>query len=308
MKKSKIITTTVSLYLLLSCNLGKNEEKKTLKEDIKINKEFITINSIQIGDNINQYKNFKLSDNQNSFFDIYINIENTTINELEGNLILFVSNSIIEKIEFISRGVFWGKTSVGHIAFEMLLNERKEWISDAMLNYNIDNWDKISTKKYQFEKQGYLHQYELEEVNMLGTQIGWYVSYVITSKDAEIKELQGRKSKLNFNSSKEKEDLNNDVTENNQNESEVDFIEESEEVEEKEYLTISVDNLRVRISPDLDSDKIENLAIGSIVEFLDKSNNQTTVTIKNNEITDYWYKVKTQSGNVGWIHGCCFDK
>ncbi|MGY0393316.1 SH3 domain-containing protein [Bizionia sp. KMM 8389] len=71
---------------------------------------------------------------------------------------------------------------------------------------------------------------------------------------------------------------------------------------------ITVDNLRVRTSPQLDSEKIENLAIGSKVEFLEKSNNQTTVTIKNNEITEYWYKVKTSSGNIGWIHGCCFEK
>ena len=73
-------------------------------------------------------------------------------------------------------------------------------------------------------------------------------------------------------------------------------------------LKTTVDNLRVRRSPELDSEKIENLAIGSKVEFLEKSNNQTTVTIKNKEITEYWYKVKTPSGKIGWIHGCCFDK
>ncbi|WP_298289044.1 SH3 domain-containing protein [uncultured Lutibacter sp.] len=76
----------------------------------------------------------------------------------------------------------------------------------------------------------------------------------------------------------------------------------------KTYYTINVDNLRVRTSPNLDSDKIENLSIGSEVEFIEKSSNQTTVTIKNNELTEYWYKVKTPSGNIGWIHGCCFDK
>ncbi|WMI70272.1 SH3 domain-containing protein [Mangrovimonas sp. YM274] len=72
--------------------------------------------------------------------------------------------------------------------------------------------------------------------------------------------------------------------------------------------SINVDNLRVRTSPELNSEKIENLAIGSQVEFIEKSNNQTTVEINNKEITEFWYKVKTPSGNIGWIHGCCFDK
>jgi hypothetical protein len=74
------------------------------------------------------------------------------------------------------------------------------------------------------------------------------------------------------------------------------------------YYTINVDNLRVRTSPLLNSEKIENLSTGSDVEFIEKSTNQTTVNIRNKEITEYWYKVKTPSGNIGWIHGCCFDK
>jgi hypothetical protein len=87
------------------------------------------------------------------------------------------------------------------------------------------------------------------------------------------------------------------------------IVEEKIIEEEKNILlTISVDNLRVRTSPNLDAEKIENLAIGSEVEFVEKSTNQSTVTIKNNEITEYWYKIKTPSGKIGWIHGCCFDK
>ena len=74
-------------------------------------------------------------------------------------------------------------------------------------------------------------------------------------------------------------------------------------------IMITVDNLRVRTSPDLDADKIENLSINSVVEFLDKkSETKTTVTIKGEEINEYWYKIKTPSGNIGWIHGCCFEK
>ncbi|MDD7915364.1 SH3 domain-containing protein [Polaribacter ponticola] len=74
-------------------------------------------------------------------------------------------------------------------------------------------------------------------------------------------------------------------------------------------LLITVDNLRVRTSPDLDAEKIENLALNTVVEFLDKkSENKTEVTIQGNKINEYWYQIKTSSGNIGWIHGCCFEE
>ena len=74
-------------------------------------------------------------------------------------------------------------------------------------------------------------------------------------------------------------------------------------------LLITVDNLRVRTSPNLDADKIENLPINTIVEFLNKkSDTKTAVTIKGEEINEYWYQIKTPSGNIGWIHGCCLEK
>lgn len=90
-------------------------------------------------------------------------------------------------------------------------------------------------------------------------------------------------------------------------------VEKKEEVlkEKREVIkvfNVSVDNLRVRTSPDLGAKKIENLALGTNVEFLnEKSDKKTKVTIKGQEINEYWYKVKTPSGNIGWIHGCCFE-
>jgi hypothetical protein len=308
----KEFDNAVSLAMLKTkCNSDsktKNEDKTVKKEEIsepKIDKEFITLNSIQIGDNITQHQDYKLDEEQDNFFDIYINKEKTTINELEGNLKLYVSNSIIEKIEFNSGDSFMGSTSVAGSVFDAMLKKRKNWVRDAMLNYNITQWDN-SRKISQYVKQDFLHQYDLERIEMLGTQLGWNMSYVITSKDAEKKELQGKKSNLNFGSSKK--EVKKNKNENKEIQKEVEFIEEPKKDEKQKFLTISVDNLRVRTSPELDSEKIENLAIGNKVEFLEKSNNQTTVTIKNNEITEYWYKVKTPSGNIGWIHGCCFDK
>lgn len=298
-----LIILTIGLTLLISCNSNNNGEKKSVEKETKktpsINKEFITLNSIQIGDKIREHQNFVLSDDQDNFFDIYVNKEKTTINKLEGNLKLFVSNSIIEKIEFISGDSFWGSTSVAGTVFDAMLEKRKSWVRDAMLNYSITEWDD-SRKISQYVKQDFLHQYDLEKIEALGVQMGWKMSYVITSKNAEIKELQGKKSNLNFGSTKEKKEVK-------KNQSDVEFIEKQKKDEKQKFLTISVDNLRVRTSPELDSEKIENLAIGSEVEFLEKSNDQTTVIINDNEITEYWYKVKTSSGKIGWIHGCCFD-
>jgi hypothetical protein len=77
---------------------------------------------------------------------------------------------------------------------------------------------------------------------------------------------------------------------------------------ENKRLKITVDNLRVRTSPYLDAEKIENLPLNSKVEFLnEKSDKKITVTIKGKEINEYWYQIKTPSGNIGWIHGCCFE-
>lgn len=178
-------TKMVTLYKL-------NEEKTIEKEQItapKIDKEYITLNSIKIGDNIAQYSNYKLDDKQDNFFDIYVNKEKTTINKLEGNLILFVSNSIIEKIQFDSGDSFMGSTNVAGTVFNAMLEERKSWVQDAMLNYNITQWDD-SKNISQYVKQDFIHQYGLERIEAFGIQIGWNMSYVITSKSAETKELQ----------------------------------------------------------------------------------------------------------------------
>ncbi|OMP29944.1 SH3 domain-containing protein [Mangrovimonas sp. DI 80] len=74
-------------------------------------------------------------------------------------------------------------------------------------------------------------------------------------------------------------------------------------------ITITVDNLRARVSPSLTAEKIENLEINTEVEYLGmRSNEETEVEIKGEKISAYWYKIKTPSGNIGWIHGCCFTQ
>ena len=83
----------------------------------------------------------------------------------------------------------------------------------------------------------------------------------------------------------------------------------NKEANKSKKLLIAVDNLRVRTSPDLDAEKLENLPLNTVVEYLDKkSENKTEVTIKGKKINEYWYQIKTPSGNIGWIHGCCFEE
>lgn len=73
------------------------------------------------------------------------------------------------------------------------------------------------------------------------------------------------------------------------------------------YVYISVDDLRVRDRPSLDAETIEKLKKWESVGFYNqKSSDKISVTIKGKEINDYWYKIKTPSGKIGWIHGCCF--
>lgn len=67
MKKSKLFfVSLLSLTIGLSCNSNKSEENKDVVKELpevpSIDKEFITLNSIQIGDKILEHKNFSLSD------------------------------------------------------------------------------------------------------------------------------------------------------------------------------------------------------------------------------------------------------
>lgn len=74
------------------------------------------------------------------------------------------------------------------------------------------------------------------------------------------------------------------------------------------FFKINVENLRVRETPNLESEVIEKLPINSEVKYLgETSDSKTIVVIKGDEINEYWYKIKTPNANIGWVHGCCFD-
>ena len=83
-----------------------------------------------------------------------------------------------------------------------------------------------------------------------------------------------------------------------------------EEIVQKDIvMQISVDNLKLRDAPNLESNTIKLLPINSQVIYKgEKSEKKTIVPINSMNIEDFWYNVETIDGKQGWLHGCCiFD-
>ncbi|WP_028889966.1 SH3 domain-containing protein [Tenacibaculum ovolyticum] len=85
----------------------------------------------------------------------------------------------------------------------------------------------------------------------------------------------------------------------------INSIGEFEQVKSEKELTVNNYDLKLRDSHNLLSNTLELLAKETSLDYIEKSNNQTSVILNGKEITDYWYKVKTPKGNIGWVHGSC---
>jgi hypothetical protein len=73
-------------------------------------------------------------------------------------------------------------------------------------------------------------------------------------------------------------------------------------------LSTSVENLRLRQSPDFDSSVIVELPMGEALQYLgEKTDYLDVAKIKGQEIPGYWYRVSTSTGQQGWVHGCCIN-
>jgi hypothetical protein len=74
------------------------------------------------------------------------------------------------------------------------------------------------------------------------------------------------------------------------------------------FLSTSVENLRLRESPDFESSVIVELPMGEELQFLgEKTDYLDLAKIKGQEIPGYWYRVSTSTGQQGWVHGCCIN-
>jgi len=61
----------------------------------------------------------------------------------------------------------------------------------------------------------------------------------------------------------------------------------------------TVSAMRLRKSPQVSSDEIVRLKLGTVVNAIARSTNQDTVAGK----TDYWYRVNLPNGDTGWLFG-----
>lgn len=69
-------------------------------------------------------------------------------------------------------------------------------------------------------------------------------------------------------------------------------------------LYVTIDGLKLRKQPGLKSDVITELSLYEQVTFLNqKSTEPVEISIGYEKVTDYWVKVRTQSGKEGWAFG-----
>lgn len=73
-----------------------------------------------------------------------------------------------------------------------------------------------------------------------------------------------------------------------------------------QFVEVSIPNLRLRSTPDLEGAVLERLALESVVEYLHDSTNFTTlVEMGGEDRYEHWYKVRSGNGNEGWVYGGC---
>lgn len=73
----------------------------------------------------------------------------------------------------------------------------------------------------------------------------------------------------------------------------------------KVYLYITTDSLNMRKGPHLDSTLVAKLKYGEKVEYLNEQTDfEQTIRMTQDELsTEPWVKIKTPSGEVGWVFG-----
>jgi SH3-like domain-containing protein len=72
--------------------------------------------------------------------------------------------------------------------------------------------------------------------------------------------------------------------------------------------TATVDKLRFRETPSFNGIVIREVPVGSKFTYLnEKTNILEAAKIQGQELPGYWYRVRSQDGREGWIHGCCIS-
>lgn len=73
------------------------------------------------------------------------------------------------------------------------------------------------------------------------------------------------------------------------------------------YGNILVENLRLRDKPALEGETIALLKKNSLVTVKGESAFKTTIELNGQEISDVWFKIISEEGKTGWVHGCCIE-
>ncbi|MCC7464721.1 MAG: SH3 domain-containing protein [Saprospiraceae bacterium] len=69
-------------------------------------------------------------------------------------------------------------------------------------------------------------------------------------------------------------------------------------------LYVSIDGLKVRKEPGLKGETLESLKLYEPVTFLNKKTEWTQeISLGTEKVTDHWVKVRTKTGNEGWVFG-----
>ncbi len=75
-----------------------------------------------------------------------------------------------------------------------------------------------------------------------------------------------------------------------------------------QYMQVSINNLRIRSTPDLEGAVLERLRDKTVLEYMEDSTEFTTELKLNGVMYNKpWYKVKSEAGNIGWIYGGCIE-
>ena len=199
-------------------------------------------------------------------------------------------------LKFIGEWVYSYQTQSSLYIEGINIQEDGDFIS---VKYTVVSLGTLNTKEYDFlgnYKDGmiFLDNQRFSNIKYSEKQNGVYFEGNIYKKKVEKKPLVEETE--NYAESKI-EELSN---------------KENKIIEEKTKsinFKVTEDNLRLRESPNLSAIKITNLTIDTVVLYLnEKSNQKVEVEINNETFNNYWYKVKTDIGEIGWIHGCCFEQ
>lgn len=178
MKNLKLL---VFILILTSCNNAEQErlkqEEEQKLEQIRLDnlnriKELKTISQVTVGDNINLYEGFEPNDDN-------IYLKKVIINEIEGDLRLYLNEGIIYSIEFISREMWLGSTSVAYQIFRQQESIYTDWLEGAVKFYKI-KLEYGNVDKNSYTENNINHEFEIKPIELFGIRAGTALIYRIT--------------------------------------------------------------------------------------------------------------------------------